>query len=197
MMIEFSGEFYHLKRRPAYPSIVEAVAIAHLYFDRDELCLYFDRSPGLQWVASLWIVDGSCEVDLALVLKEGKLEFIEGYCSHGDFCPKVEELKQAILECPAFDQLLGSRMAVVGAELRFPLLGLFSRRSYYGAFPIEMAFFGDAGTAWTSDSDRPRYLGGNRDWARSAGVVGAPGSARSTRRRTRAGSRSRRACASS
>jgi hypothetical protein len=33
-----------------------------------------------------------------------------------------------------------------------------------------MAFFGDAGTAWTS-SDRPRYLGGDRDWVRSAGVA--------------------------
>ena len=74
-------------------------------------------------------------------------------------------------DCPAFDRLLGSRMAIASAELRFPLLGLFSRRSYYGAFPIEMAFFGDAGTAWTSDSDRPRYLGGNRDWVRSAGVA--------------------------
>jgi hypothetical protein len=74
-------------------------------------------------------------------------------------------------ECPAFDRLLGSRMAIASAELRFPLLGLFSRRSYYGAFPIEMAFFGDAGTAWTSDSDRPRYLGGDRDWVRSAGVA--------------------------
>ena len=77
----------------------------------------------------------------------------------------------ASFDCPAFDRLLGSRMAIASAELRFPLLGLFSRRSYYGAFPIEMAFFGDAGAAWTSDSDRPRYLGGDRDWVRSAGVA--------------------------
>jgi hypothetical protein len=104
-MMKFGGEFYHLKRRPGYPSIVEAVAIARLYFDREDLCLYFDRPPGSQWVASLWIVDGSCEVDLALVLKEGRLDFIEGYCSHGDFCPKVEELKRAVIESSAFDQL--------------------------------------------------------------------------------------------
>ncbi|MGH9349148.1 MAG: BamA/TamA family outer membrane protein [Vicinamibacterales bacterium] len=73
--------------------------------------------------------------------------------------------------CPSYDRLLGSRMAVASAELRFPLLGLFSRRSYYGAFPIEMALFGDTGVAWTSDSDRPRYLGGDREWVRSAGVA--------------------------
>jgi hypothetical protein len=82
-----------------------------------------------------------------------------------------ECVSNATSECPAFERLLGSRMAVASAELRFPLLGLFSRgRSYYGAFPIEMALFGDAGTAWTSD-EKPRFLHGDRDWVRSAGVA--------------------------
>ena len=72
--------------------------------------------------------------------------------------------------CDAFDRLNGSRIAIAGAELRFPLLGLFSRRSFYGPFPIEMAFFGDAGVAWTSDT-KPSFAGGDRDWARSAGVA--------------------------
>jgi hypothetical protein len=72
--------------------------------------------------------------------------------------------------CEAFDRLNGSRVAVAGAELRFPLLGLFSRKSYYGAFPIEMAVFADAGIAWTSDI-KPRFAGGTREWARSAGVA--------------------------
>jgi len=47
---------------------------------------------------------------------------------------------------------------------------LFSRKSYYGAFPIEMAVFADAGIAWTSDI-KPRFAGGTREWARSAGVA--------------------------
>ena len=72
--------------------------------------------------------------------------------------------------CEAFDRLNGSRVAIASAELRFPLLGLFSRRSFYGPFPIELAFFGDAGVAWTSDT-RPSFAGGDRDWARSAGVA--------------------------
>lgn len=75
-----------------------------------------------------------------------------------------------MLTCTAFDQLVGSRMAIVNAELRFPLLGLFSRKSYYGAFPLEMAFFGDAGTAWTTAVE-PQFLGGDREWVRSVGAA--------------------------
>jgi Tol biopolymer transport system component len=74
------------------------------------------------------------------------------------------------LTCEAFDRLNGSRVAIASAEFRFPLLGLFSRRSFYGPFPIEMAFFGDAGVAWTSDT-KPTFAGGDRGWARSAGVA--------------------------
>ncbi len=72
--------------------------------------------------------------------------------------------------CEAFNRLNGSRVGVLSAEVRFPLLGLFSRRSYYGAFPIELAFFGDAGLAWTS-TEKPSFAGGDRDWVRSAGVA--------------------------
>lgn len=72
--------------------------------------------------------------------------------------------------CEAFDRLNGSRVAIGSAELRFPLLGLFSRKSFYGPFPIEMALFADAGLAWDS-STKPRFAGGERDWVRSAGVA--------------------------
>ena len=72
--------------------------------------------------------------------------------------------------CEAFDRLNGSRVAIASAELRFPLLGLFSRKSFYGPFPIEMALFADAGLAWTSDT-KPSFAGGERDWVRSAGAA--------------------------
>jgi hypothetical protein len=72
--------------------------------------------------------------------------------------------------CAAFDQLVGSRIAVAGAELRFPLFGLFSGRSLYGPLPLEMVFFGDAGTAWTRDA-RPQLAGGDREWVRSVGAA--------------------------
>ena len=54
--------------------------------------------------------------------------------------------------CPEFNRLLGSRVAVVNAELRIPLfgtpeLGLFETRF----LPIEIAPFVDAGVAWSGD----------------------------------------------
>ena len=69
--------------------------------------------------------------------------------------------------CTAFDQLIGSRVAVAGAELRFPLFGLFNRRSLYGPVPLDIAFFGDAGRAWTSNESQFA----DREWVRSAGVA--------------------------
>lgn len=54
--------------------------------------------------------------------------------------------------CPEFDRLLGSRMAVAGAELRVPLFG----SEEYGLFelpflPTELLAFVDLGVAWTED----------------------------------------------
>ena len=67
---------------------------------------------------------------------------VRGY-DFGSFT--AEECNTLDNTCEQFNRLNGSRVAVTSAELRFPLLGLFSRKSFYGPFPIEMAFFGDAG----------------------------------------------------
>ena len=81
-----------------------------------------------------------------------------------------ECLATATNACPVFNDLIGSRLAVASAEVRFPLLGVFSRRSYYGPIPLELAFFGDAGVAWDRRSE-PDFLGGDRPWARSVGAA--------------------------
>ena len=60
--------------------------------------------------------------------------------------------------CPVFDQLVGSRIAVVNLELRLPVLGLFSRRNLYGPVPAELIAFSDWGVAWTAE-DKARFLG--------------------------------------
>jgi hypothetical protein len=71
--------------------------------------------------------------------------------------------------CPAFDRLVGSRIGLASAELRFPLFGLFNRRELYGPLPVELALFTDAGVAWTSDL-KPAFAGGSREVVRSAGI---------------------------
>jgi Tol biopolymer transport system component len=74
--------------------------------------------------------------------------------------------------CPVFDQLLGSRMVVGSAELRFPLLGVLGVGSgYYGAFPIELALFGDGGLAWDTQHDPSIFGSGTRDPVFSAGAA--------------------------
>jgi hypothetical protein len=50
--------------------------------------------------------------------------------------------------CPAFDQLLGSRMAVTNAELRLGLLGPLGVIPSRRFIPVEFAPFFDAGRAW-------------------------------------------------
>jgi Tol biopolymer transport system component len=54
--------------------------------------------------------------------------------------------------CAAFDRLIGSRVAVANAELRFPLWGVFRPDQFYGPLPVELAVFADAGIAWGFNS---------------------------------------------
>jgi Tol biopolymer transport system component len=96
---------------------------------------------------------------------------VRGY-SYGSFnaseCKPTSSNPNA---CPVFDQLLGSKMVVASAELRFPLLGVLGIGSgYYGAFPVDFAIFGDGGLAWDS-KNQPSVLGsGTRDPVFSAGA---------------------------
>jgi len=72
--------------------------------------------------------------------------------------------------CPVFDQLLGSRMVVGNAELRFPLLGVLGLGSgYYGALPLDFTVFGDGGLAWDT-ANEPSLTGGSRKAVFSAGA---------------------------
>jgi Tol biopolymer transport system component len=73
--------------------------------------------------------------------------------------------------CPVFDQLLGSKMVVGNAELRFPPFGAISRsrRNLYGPVPLELVAFADTGVAWTEDI-KPKFLDGTRDFVTSVGA---------------------------
>jgi outer membrane protein assembly factor BamA len=92
----------------------------------------------------------------------GLLRGYDVYSIDTSECPPVGN-------CPLYESLYGSRMALASVELRFPLFGVFSRRSYYGPLPVEGIVFGDTGVAWWSN-DRPSFLGGSRDALRSVGT---------------------------
>jgi hypothetical protein len=71
--------------------------------------------------------------------------------------------------CPAFDQLVGSRLLVGNAELRAPLIGAFSGEYRYGAVPVDAFAFADTGVAWTA-ANRPSFADGSRDFVTSVGA---------------------------
>jgi WD40 repeat protein len=101
---------------------------------------------------------------------------VRGY-TDGSFEPR-DCVASADDGCPLFSRLIGSRMLIGNLELRFPLLGLAGVGSgYYGAFPVELALFADAGLAWSSDDvvntpvtdERPWFAGGDRKPVTSVG----------------------------
>jgi outer membrane protein assembly factor BamA len=72
--------------------------------------------------------------------------------------------------CPAYDRLIGSRVAIANAELRFPIWGAFGGTQFYGPLPIEGVFFADAGVAW-GQSLRAGTLPGDHEPVVSLGAA--------------------------
>ena len=72
--------------------------------------------------------------------------------------------------CPVFDRLVGSRVAVLNAELRFPLWGAFGGENFYGPLPIEMALFADSGMAW-GETSGGLFAASDRDPVTSVGAA--------------------------
>jgi hypothetical protein len=69
--------------------------------------------------------------------------------------------------CPAFERLLGSRLLVGNAELRFPLFGIFTGDYKYGPIPMEGFLFADGGVAW--------YAGARPDFSKRDSFVTSVG----------------------
>jgi len=82
--------------------------------------------------------------------------FVRGY-DYNSFDPDecavdAKDESKAIGSCPAFDRLVGSRVALASAELRIPLLGNESLGLFrFPYLPTELTFFADGGVAWTKD----------------------------------------------
>lgn len=85
----------------------------------------------------------------------GSTELIRGYTAgsmRDNEC--VTDVSGSYSGCGALDQLIGSRIAVVNAELRFPLFRNFALGfAPIGFPPIEGAVFFDAGLAWRDGVD--------------------------------------------
>ena len=75
--------------------------------------------------------------------------------------------------CPAFDRLIGSRVAIVNAEMRFPLWGAFGGSNFYGPLPVEMALFADSGVAW-GQSNSQQFVGSHEVRCRASAWRCAP-----------------------
>jgi Tol biopolymer transport system component len=71
-------------------------------------------------------------------------------------------------DCPAYDQLFGSRVAIGNVELRMPVFGALGAVYSPMVPPIEAAAFYDVGVAWT-DAEEARFLGGDRGGVSSYG----------------------------
>jgi len=72
--------------------------------------------------------------------------------------------------CPVFDQLIGSRLLIANAELRFPPFGAFGGKGFYGPVPVDLLAFFDAGIAWTRTQKAQFLSGGTRRWVKSVGA---------------------------
>jgi len=71
--------------------------------------------------------------------------------------------------CHDFDALFGSRIAVVNAELRVPVIGSLGLVRETGFLPVDAAIFYDAGVAWNRN-EKPKLFGGSRQGISSYGV---------------------------
>jgi outer membrane protein assembly factor BamA len=85
----------------------------------------------------------------------GYPDLLRGYTS-GSFrrneCLNTAVDPQTVTGCAALDQLVGTSIATVNAEVRFPILSPLWEWLPRGIPPIEGAVFYDAGVAWDGNS---------------------------------------------
>lgn len=96
---------------------------------------------------------GSAEDPRLSPLYIGDPYFIRGYDVNSFSALECSALFTGTGTCPAFDRLLGSRIAVMNGEIRIPLLGV----PQFGLInfpylPTEIAPFVDGGLAWSTGS---------------------------------------------
>ncbi len=87
----------------------------------------------------------------------GQPSLIRGYSSGSFDADECTDVPAAPEACPEFDRLVGSKLGVVNAEIRLPLIGTERFGLIEGGFlPTELTFFVDGAVAWT-ESDSPEF----------------------------------------
>lgn len=92
------------------------------------------------------VIDGERIIDDIYL---GQPWYIRGYSDTFSSCQDQQGFGS---DCQLVEHLLGSKIAVASAEIRFPLIRQLVLGSAIGFPPIEGVVFGDAGIAWTNDS---------------------------------------------
>jgi Tol biopolymer transport system component len=100
----------------------------------------------------------------------GSISPLECQLIDSGFLGGAAELGDLGVQCSLIERLTGSRLAVVNAEVRAPLVGLFRGDLQYGRLPIDVAMFADSGIIWT-EGDAPSFAGGSRRSLRSYGAA--------------------------
>jgi outer membrane protein assembly factor BamA len=104
-------------------------------------------------------------------LSLGYATLVRGYTIGSFRASECGARLQTYGDCPALDQLFGSRIAVANAELRLPLLGPFAAITSRHVPPVETAVFYDAGAAWRKTERYPIFETTSRHLVKSYGAT--------------------------
>jgi len=112
---------------------------------------------------------GDAESSRLQPLYLGYPEFVRGYNVNSISAAECGPALDQTGRCPVLDELVGGRIAVANAELRFELLGPLSVIPHTRSVPpVEIGPFYDAGVAW-GKSQKPSFGGGDRKTVSSFG----------------------------
>jgi hypothetical protein len=82
----------------------------------------------------------------------GQDSLVRGYDINSIGLAECVRVAASPTACPVFDRLIGSKIAVGGAEVRIPLFGTRQFGLATGFIPTELVGFVDGGAAWTKQS---------------------------------------------
>jgi len=152
----FAGQRYRLQLTPTFGELTFLQGLA-------DYRRYMFRNPFTLAVRGLHIgrygPDAEALVDGQTIFQDlylGQPWYVRGYY---DTYSRCQQSQGRDADCRVLGQLFGSRLAVAGAEIRFPLIRQLVVGTSMGFPPIEGFLFADAGLAW-SQATNPTFTTG-------------------------------------